>query len=86
MLDACIKSSGLEGQFQHVLSTDSVKTYKPDARAYQMGIDALRLKREEVVFVAFAGWTRRGQSGSAIRHFGPIAVTSLRPRWEFGPT
>jgi 2-haloacid dehalogenase len=60
MLDACIKSSGLEGKFQYVLSTDLVKTYKPDARAYQMGLDALRLRREEVVFVAFAGWDAAG--------------------------
>ena len=40
MLEAGIHNSGLEGVFEHVLSTDRVKVYKPDPRAYQMGVDA----------------------------------------------
>lgn len=60
ILDAGIKNSGLEGVFEHVLSTDRIKTYKPDPRAYQMAIDAFRLKREEILFVAFAGWDAAG--------------------------
>jgi 2-haloacid dehalogenase len=60
MLEAAIKRAGLEGLFEHILSTDQVKTYKPDPRAYQMGLEALRLNREEIVFVAFAGWDAAG--------------------------
>jgi 2-haloacid dehalogenase len=60
MLDAGIRNSGLEGVFEHVLSTDRVQVYKPDPRAYQMGVDALRLKRGEIVFAAFAGWDAAG--------------------------
>ncbi len=60
MLNAGIRNSGLEGVFEHVLSTDRVKVYKPDPRAYQMGVDALRLKRGEIIFVAFAGWDATG--------------------------
>ncbi|MGH8719678.1 MAG: haloacid dehalogenase type II [Burkholderiales bacterium] len=60
MLDAGIKSARLEGIFEHLLSTDNVKTYKPDPRAYQMGIDAFGLKRDEIAFVAFAGWDAAG--------------------------
>ena len=60
MLEASIKSAGLEGMFEHTLSTDQVKTYKPDPRAYQLGLDALRLTREEIVFVPFAGWDAAG--------------------------
>ncbi len=60
MLDGCIKSSGLEGVFEQVLSTDAAKTYKPDARAYQLGVDALKLRREQIVFAAFAGWDATG--------------------------
>ena len=60
MLNANIKSAGLEGIFEQVLSTDIIRTYKPDPRAYQIGIDALRLKREEILFVAFAGWDAAG--------------------------
>lgn len=60
ILDAGIKNSGLEGVFEHVLSTDEIKTYKPDPRAYQMAIDAFKLKREEILFVPFAGWDAAG--------------------------
>jgi 2-haloacid dehalogenase len=60
MLEAGIRNSALEGVFEHVLSTDRVKVYKPDPRAYQMGIDAFRLKRGEILFAAFAGWDAAG--------------------------
>jgi 2-haloacid dehalogenase len=60
MLDASIRASGLDGVFEHVLSTDRVRTYKPDPRAYELGVDALRLPRERIVFAAFAGWDAAG--------------------------
>ncbi len=60
MLNAGIKNSHLHGMFEHILSTDRVKTYKPAPRAYQMGMDAFRLKREEILFVAYAGWDAAG--------------------------
>ena len=60
VLDANIKSAGLDGLFEHALSTDKIRTYKPDPRAYQMGIDAFKLKREEILFVAFGGWDAAG--------------------------
>jgi 2-haloacid dehalogenase len=60
MLDGCIRSAGLDGMFEPVLSTDQAKTYKPDPRAYQLGTDILKLRREEILFVAFAGWDAAG--------------------------
>ncbi len=60
MLDAGIKNAGLDGVFEHVLSTDQIRAYKPDPRAYQMAIDAFKLKREEIIFAAFAGWDAAG--------------------------
>ncbi|HZP81680.1 MAG TPA: haloacid dehalogenase type II [Chthonomonadaceae bacterium] len=60
MLGAAIQRSGLNDLFEFVLSTDAVQTYKPDPRAYQMGVDAFHLKREEILFAAFAGWDAAG--------------------------
>lgn len=60
MLAASIRTSRLGGAFGHVLSTDRARTYKPDPRAYQLGLDALGLPRERVVFAAFAGWDAAG--------------------------
>ena len=60
MLDACIRSSSLQGLFERVLSTDPAKTYKPDPAAYQLGVDALKLPKESILFAAFAGWDAAG--------------------------
>lgn len=60
MLQAGIKNAGLEGLFEHVLSTDQIKAYKPDPRAYRMALDAFKLDRAEILFAAFAGWDAAG--------------------------
>jgi 2-haloacid dehalogenase len=60
MLDAAVKNSGLEGFFEDHLSTDKVRASKPDPRAYQMGVDAFNLRKEEIAFAAFAGWDAAG--------------------------
>ena len=60
MLEAGIRNSKLDGVFDHVLSTDRVKVYKPDPRAYQMGLDAFGLKPDQILFAAFAGWDAAG--------------------------
>ncbi len=60
MLSANVRNAGLDGRFERLLSTDQGKTYKPDPRAYQLGLDALHATRAEVLFVAFAGWDAAG--------------------------
>ena len=69
MLDAGIKNSQLDGVFDHVLSTDRVKVYKPDPRAYQMGVDAFGLMRDQILFAAFAGWDASGAKSFGYRTF-----------------
>ena len=60
ILDSGIRNSELDGLFEHVLSTHSLRAYKPEGRAYQMAVDAFGLRREEIGFVAFAGWDVAG--------------------------
>jgi len=60
MLDAAVKNSGLQVLFEGHLSTDRVQAYKPDPRAYRMALDAFKLARDEIAFVAFAGWDVAG--------------------------
>jgi 2-haloacid dehalogenase len=60
MLAASIDVSGLRGVFERVLSTDQVSTYKPDPRAYLLGLHAFGLPRERIAFAAFAGWDAAG--------------------------
>jgi 2-haloacid dehalogenase len=60
MLDAAVASSGLQGFFEEHLSTDRVGQFKPSRRAYEMGVKALGMRREEIAFVASAGWDAAG--------------------------
>jgi 2-haloacid dehalogenase len=60
MLEAATKNSGFGGLFEFTLSTDKVRTYKPDPRAYQMGMEAFGLQRQEILFAAFGGWDAAG--------------------------
>jgi 2-haloacid dehalogenase len=60
VLNAGIAHSQLDGLFDAVISTDRIRTYKPDPRAYQLGVDVLGVVKEEILFVAFAGWDVAG--------------------------
>ena len=43
-----------------LVSTDANDTYKPDPRAYQLGVDHLQLAKQDIVFAAFGGWDAAG--------------------------
>lgn len=60
MLEAAVTRSNLQGLLEPHLSSDLVRAYKPDPRAYRMALDAFSLMRDEIVFVAFAGWDVAG--------------------------
>lgn len=60
MLGANLERGGLAPLFERVLSTDRARTYKPDPHAYELGTGAFRLRREEILFVAHAGWDAAG--------------------------
>jgi 2-haloacid dehalogenase len=85
MLEANVASAGLGGMFEALLSTDRVRAYKPDPRAYQMGIDALGLRKEEIVFAAFGGWDAAGARSFGYRTFWanrrglPVEELGVRP-------
>ena len=50
----------LHAALAQVLSTDTVRTYKPDPRAYALGPAALQLRRQETLFAPFAAWDAAG--------------------------
>jgi 2-haloacid dehalogenase len=60
MLEAAIANSSLAGAFDHVISTDRIHSFKPDPRAYQLGVDVLGVGKREIAFVASAGWDAAG--------------------------
>ncbi len=60
MLCGGIQNSNLEYLFDRVISTDERQTYKPSREAYQMPLERLKLKKQEILFVPFAGWDLAG--------------------------
>jgi 2-haloacid dehalogenase len=60
MLDIAVKSAGMTGLFDHVLSVDSVRAYKPAQAAYNLGTHAFGAAAREIVFVSSNGWDAAG--------------------------
>ncbi|ANB73164.1 (S)-2-haloacid dehalogenase [Paraburkholderia phytofirmans] len=62
MLDIAVKSAGMTGLFDHVLSVDAVRAYKPSPAAYSLGTQAFDAHPREIVFVSSNGWDVAGAS------------------------
>jgi 2-haloacid dehalogenase len=60
MLQGSLKAADLDGVFEHVISTDQARTYKPSPQVYQLGVSVLGLPKAPILFVAFAGWDAAG--------------------------
>ena len=60
MLRANADRAGLTPLFDAFVSTDANRSYKPDPRAYALGLERLDLPREDIVFAAFGGWDAAG--------------------------
>ena len=60
MLRANAEHARLTTLFDALISTDANHTYKPDPRAYQLGVNYLRLAKQDIVFAAFGGWDAAG--------------------------
>jgi 2-haloacid dehalogenase len=60
MLQENAANAGLTPLFDALVSTDANHSYKPDRRAYQLGIDRLHFARQDILFAAFGGWDAAG--------------------------
>lgn len=60
MLDMAIRSAGLDGLLDHVLSVDTVRKYKTHPEAYALGEQATGLPASQIVFVSSNTWDSLG--------------------------
>ncbi len=60
MLEVAVKSAGIADLFDHVLSVDAVRAYKPAPAAYALGTRAVGANAREIVFVSSNGWDVAG--------------------------
>ncbi|HEX2545184.1 MAG TPA: haloacid dehalogenase type II [Ramlibacter sp.] len=56
MLGIAVRSAGLEGLLDHVISVDSVRKYKTHPDAYRLGVQAVKKPAGQVLFVSCNGW------------------------------
>ncbi|MBA3773632.1 MAG: haloacid dehalogenase type II [Ramlibacter sp.] len=56
MLGVAVRSAGLEGLLDHVLSVDSVRKYKTHPDAYALGPRATGLEARQIAFVSCNAW------------------------------
>jgi 2-haloacid dehalogenase len=56
MLGIALRSAGLEGLLDHVLSVDKVRKYKTHPAAYRLGTQATKLAARDILFVSCNGW------------------------------
>lgn len=60
MLDISVKSAGMAGLFDHLLSVDAVQKYKPAPEAYRLGPAAFGCDAAQILFVSSNGWDIAG--------------------------
>lgn len=63
MLEAAIRSAGLEGLLDAVISADELGIYKPDSSVYALVEKHLGTKPSEVLFTSSNGWDVAGATG-----------------------
>ncbi|MFM1908106.1 MAG: hypothetical protein RLZZ591_1783 [Pseudomonadota bacterium] len=56
MLNMAVKSAGLDGLLDHVISVDGIRKYKTHPDAYALGEQACKLNASQIVFVSSNGW------------------------------
>ena len=88
MLQAAVRSSGLEDTFAHVLSVDEVRVYKPSPRVYELGPRAFGLSAREILFVSSNAWDIAGAAAFGYRtcwcnrHGAPMEELGFTPDHE----
>lgn len=56
MLEVAVKSAGLDGLLDHVISVDGIRKYKTHPAAYALGEQATGLKAHQIAFVSCNSW------------------------------
>jgi 2-haloacid dehalogenase len=85
MLQSVVRHSGFERRFEHVLSVDAVKMYKPHPDAYRLAVSHLGVERHEIVFVSSNGWDVAGAKTFGFQAYwlnrsdGPPEALGVRP-------
>jgi 2-haloacid dehalogenase len=62
MLASAVKSAGMDGLLDHVLSVDSIRLFKTSPESYGLVQQAIAVVKDEVLFVSSNAWDALGAS------------------------
>jgi len=62
MLEAAVRNSRLETMIPEIFSVEKAGVFKPDPRVYQIAVDELNVKPEEIAFQSSNAWDASGAS------------------------
>jgi 2-haloacid dehalogenase len=62
MLEAAVENAGIEALIEKNFSVEDVGIFKPDFRVYQMAVDGLDVRPDEIVFQSSNAWDASGAS------------------------
>jgi 2-haloacid dehalogenase len=85
MLQSVVKNARFEGRFQHILSVDEVRIYKPSPLVYQLAETHLGIPRGQIAFVSSNCWDIAGAGAFGLqtywlnRQSAPVEMLGVRP-------
>ena len=80
MLAEAVRAAGLGALFDHVLSVDAVRAYKPDPRVYRLAEDAFGLHARRIAYVSANAWDAQA---AAAYGFRTVWVNRINQPGEF---
>ena len=86
MLQVAIKSAGMQGVFDHVLSVDAVRKYKTHPDAYALAPAAFGVAPERILFVTSNGWDAVGAAWYGFTTFWINRSGQPREALDVAPT
>jgi len=85
MLEAAVESCGLGAWIDKILSVEMVGVYKPDPRVYQLAVDRLGVKANEIVFQSSNSWDAIGATSFGLKVAWINRFAQRRERLPFQP-
>ena len=90
MLESVVRHAGFANRFQHILSVDAVRTYKPSPVVYQMAETHLNIPRDRIGFVSSNCWDIAGAKSFGLKAYwlnrqnAPVDMLGAEPDWIIG--
>jgi 2-haloacid dehalogenase len=88
MIDAVLRSSGFEGVFEHVLTSDMVGKFKTADDIYALAPAAFGVKKDEILFVSSNAWDVAASTWYGFNSFwvnrteAPFEVLDIKPTMQ----